>query len=104
MQIPIPTGAKAGGGIGAVIVVILMLVLTQCVGDGTGGFSLPDDGLDVSRVAGDDSGRYDNCRTGEDANNDPDCARVAVENSMTSYWAHRLRPGRRVLPARAGRW
>ena len=95
MQIPIPTGAKAGGGIGAVIVVILLLVLTQCVGDSTGGFTLPDTGLDTSRVAGDSTGRYDNCRTGEDANSDPDCARVAVENSLTSYWS-------KALPQQAG--
>ncbi|MFC5176903.1 neutral zinc metallopeptidase [Nocardioides taihuensis] len=91
MQIPIPTGTKAGGGIGAVIVVILLIVLTQCVGDSTGGFTLPDDSLDASRVSSDDTGRYDSCRTGEDANNDPDCARVAVENSLTSYWSQALR-------------
>ena len=90
MQIPIPTGAKAGGGIGAVIVVILLIVLTQCVGDSTGGFTLPDNGLDTSRVAGDSTGRYDSCQTGEDANNDADCARVAIENSLTSYWSQAL--------------
>jgi len=33
-----------------------------------------------------DSGRYDNCQTGEDANNDEDCARVAVENSLRDFW------------------
>jgi predicted metalloprotease len=91
MRLPIPTGAKAGGGIGGVIVVILLIVLTQCVGDGNGGITLPDAGLDTSRVEGGDTGRYANCQTGEDAENDADCARVAVENSLTDYWEDTLR-------------
>ena len=58
MRIPIPGGAKAGSSIGGVIVLILFLVLTQCVGGGQGGLPLPDDGLDMSRVEGGDSQRY----------------------------------------------
>ena len=50
MRIPIPGGTKAGGGIGGVLIVILFLVLTQCIGGGTGG--LPDNGLDTCRMAG----------------------------------------------------
>ena len=37
-----------------------------------------------------DTGRYDNCETGEDANEDVDCARVAVENSLYGYWSTTL--------------
>lgn len=88
MRLPIPGGTMAGGGIGTLIVIVLFLVLTQCVG-GQGG-SLPDDSLDTGRFTGDDSARYDNCQTGQDANDDADCARVAVENSLTDYWSQAL--------------
>jgi predicted metalloprotease len=90
MQVPIPGGAKGGLSIGGVLVLILFFVLTQCVGGGTGGVSLPDSSLDTSRVDGADSGRYDACETGEDANESADCARVAVENSLTDYWSETL--------------
>lgn len=91
MRLPLPGGTKAGGGIGAVLIVILFLVLMQCTGGGLpspgGGTST---GTDTSRMQ--DSERYDNCRTGTDANSDADCARVAVENSLVDYWADTL-PG-----------
>ena len=88
MRLPIPGGTMAGGGIGTIIVIVLFIVLTQCVG-GQGG-TLPDDSLNTSRMSGEDSQRYDSCQTGEDANNSADCARVAVENSITDYWAEAL--------------
>jgi len=86
--IPIPGGMKAGGGIGGVVIIVLFLVLTQCMGDG--GSSLPRSGggLDSSRMA--ESGRYDGCKTGADANDSADCARVAVENSLYDYWSTTL--------------
>ena len=90
MRIPVPGGAKAGGSIGGILVLILFVVLTQCVGGGQGGIPLPDNSLDLSRVQGADTDRYANCETGEDANNDVDCARVAVENSLTDYWSETL--------------
>ncbi len=91
MRIPIPGGTKAGGGLGGLLIIILFVVLTQCTGLGTsGGPSLPNNSLSTSRMAGADSGRYDNCKTGEDANNSADCARVAVENSLVSYWSKAL--------------
>jgi predicted metalloprotease len=81
---PIPGGMRAGGGIGGVIVVILFLVLTQCLGNGSTSAS----GLDTSRMA--DTGRYTSCKTGDDANKSADCARVAVENSLYDYWSKAL--------------
>lgn len=91
MRIPIPGGTKAGGGLGGLLIIILFIVLTQCTGLGTqGGPSLPNDSLNTSRIGGADSGRYDSCQTGEDANNSADCARVAVENSLVSYWSKAL--------------
>jgi hypothetical protein len=89
---PIPGGARAGGGLGGVIIVILFLVLTQCVGGGGGTVdsgSAGGGGLDTSRMS-DTSGRYDQCRTGADANASSDCARVAVENSLADYWSQTL--------------
>lgn len=89
MRLPLPGGTKAGGGIGAVLIVILFLVLMQCTGGGLptpgGGTS---SGTDTSRMQ--DTERYDNCKTGDDANSDVDCARVAVENSLVDYWADTL--------------
>src|SRR6476661_2265878 len=85
--IPIPGGMKAGGGIGGVILIVLFIVLTQCMGNG-GSSSTAGGGLDSSRMG--DTGRYDACRTGADANDSADCARVAVENSLYDYWSHTL--------------
>jgi predicted metalloprotease len=89
---PIPGGARAGGGLGGVIIVILFLVLTQCVGGGGGGLGGAGggsgSGLDTSRMA--DTGRYEQCRSGADANSSSDCARVAVENSLADYWEQTL--------------
>src|SRR5687767_4353535 len=90
MRIPIPGGTKAGGGIGGILIIVLFIVLTQCVGGGTGGPSLPDTGLDASRMTGTDTGRYASCKTGQDAEESTDCARVAVENSLTNYWSDSL--------------
>ncbi|MBM0125502.1 KPN_02809 family neutral zinc metallopeptidase, partial [Pimelobacter simplex] len=36
------------------------------------------------------SDRYAGCKTGDDANNSQDCARVAIENSLTDYWDSEL--------------
>jgi predicted metalloprotease len=81
--LPIPGGVAGGGGITGVIVIVLFIVLTQCVGGGdTGG------AFDTGRMA--DTNRYENCKTGEDANKSADCARVAVENSLYDYWGDEL--------------
>src|SRR6476659_2396282 len=69
MRITIPGGTKAGGGLGGLLIIILFVVLTQCTGLGTqGGPSLPNYSLNTSRIGGADTGRYDNCQTGADAN------------------------------------
>ncbi len=88
MRIPLPGGIGGKGGIASVIIVILLYVLANCAG-----VNLPLPGLGPETVYSpsrlsdaDDSGRYDHCETGEDANEDHDCARVAVENSLTDYW------------------
>jgi predicted metalloprotease len=81
--------AVAGGGISAVIVLIVIVVM-NLTGSGGGGLPTLDDALDTSRVQGGDSARYAACETGADANESADCARVAVENSLTAYWEETL--------------
>ncbi|HEY0951371.1 KPN_02809 family neutral zinc metallopeptidase [Nocardioides sp.] len=83
---PIPGGVAGGGGLVGVIVVVLFLVLTQCLGDGGG---LPSGGsLDGGRMG--DTDRYKSCESGADANKSADCARVAVENSLYDFWGDEL--------------
>ena len=99
MRIPIPGGTRAGGGIGGLIIIVLIFVVNSCLSDG-GGLS-PDSGIDAQAQTGnpqglaEDSDRYANCKTGEDANNDVDCARKAVLFSLEQYWT-------RTLPEQGG--
>ena len=93
MRIPMPGGTKAGGGVGFLVIVVVILLLKACggvdltgavTGSGLGGY-------DPSRFQGGDSTTYANCETGQDANDHPDtCGLVAVENSLVDYWQHTL--------------
>lgn len=101
MRIPMPSG-KAGGGIGGLLIIGLLLVLVMCGGVDLGsllGGSTTGSGsaVDTSRMA--DTQRYASCETGDDANNSTDCARVAVENSLTDFWDSTL--GSRFQPEAA---
>jgi len=80
--IPIPGGA-AGGGIGTLVVIAIVVVASLVLGGGN------DDN------PGADTGRYEQCDGGEDANSSADCARVAIENSLYDYWSE-------ALPAQSG--
>jgi uncharacterized protein len=92
MRLPLPGGTRAGGGLGGLIIIVLFVVLTQCVG---GGLPTPDGG-GTPQGQGQPEGidprddRYANCRTGADANDDPDCARKAVALSLENYWSQTL--------------
>ena len=97
MPLPIPGGAP--GGIGGVILIVLIFVLVQCLsGGGGGGGSSLDNALQPEQIeAGKgDTGRYESCETGEDAEKSHDCARVAVVNSIQDFWED-------FLPDQAGR-
>ena len=87
-------GMKVGGGIGGVIVLVIFLVLSQYLGGGGGG--LPGGPASDSGPVSTGSEELAHCRTGADANEDPDCARVAVVNSIQAYWTE-------TLPAQANR-
>ena len=87
--LPIPAGLAAGGGITGLIIVVVIVVVSMWLGGGSSSGS----GYDDSRMS--ETGRYEHCQTGEDANSDTDCARVAVENSLYDYWSD-------TLPAQSG--
>lgn len=93
MRLPIPGGRAGGGGLG-LVVIILIIVLNQCLG-GSGSVLPTDTGFDTNRVTADDTDRYASCATGADANQNPDCERIAVENSLYDFW-------RTSLPEQAG--
>src|SRR4051794_15765811 len=80
---PIPGGLAAGGGVTGLIIVVAIIAISMWAGGGSSS-----SGYDDSRMS--DTGRYEHCKTGEDANNDADCARVAVENSLYDYWSDTL--------------
>ena len=83
----IPIGGITGGGIGTTIVVIIIFVITQLASGGTGAGS----GGPVEQTD-----RYDECKTGADANESADCARKAVALSLDGYWT-------KVLPQQTGK-
>jgi predicted metalloprotease len=84
----IPIGGITGGGIGTTIIVIIIFVITQFAGGGSGGVG--------AGGPAEQTDRYEQCRTGEDANESADCARKAVELSLEGYWA-------KVLPDQTGK-
>lgn len=93
MRIPLPGGTRAGGGIGGLLIIVLFIVLTQCMSDGGGTNTDPGGGTGIDPQSqgqpeglDNDSDRYANCKTGADANDDPDCARKAVLLSVEQYW------------------
>lgn len=78
------------GKVAILVVAGLLFGVTMCGGPnilGLGGTP-----YSPARVSDAQAGtdRYAHCQTGEDANSDHDCARVAVENSLTDYWAGEL--------------
>jgi predicted metalloprotease len=86
------SGMKVGGGIGGILVLVLIFVISQYAGGG----SLPAGPSADSGPVSTGSEELAHCRTGAEANQDPDCARVAVVNSIQSYWGE-------ALPAQSGR-
>jgi predicted metalloprotease len=87
------SGMKVGGGLGGILVLVLIVVLSQYLGGGSGGATGP---VSDDRPVSTGGQALAHCRTGADANRDPDCARVAMVNSIQSYWTE-------ALPGQAGR-
>ncbi len=78
-------GLPVGGGIGGVLLIILVVVVSQMLGGGPPTGPQSDSGA-VS-TGGEE---LSHCRSGADANDDPDCARVALVNSIQSFWSRAL--------------
>ena len=76
--------AFGGGGLG-IVGVIVALLLGVNPGDLTGGGSTSDTGSTQAV-----SDLQDRCRTGADANRDPDCRIVGIANSVQAYWGAAL--------------
>jgi predicted metalloprotease len=91
-RIPLPGGTKAGGGVGFLVIVVVIVLLKACGGvdltGAIGGSSAS--GYTTSRFTG-DTRLYQGCATGQDANDHPTtCGVVAVENSVNDYWKKTL--------------
>ncbi len=98
MRIPLPGGIGGTGGIGGVLLLIGLFVLAQCTGVNLGGIF--GNGSSPQGAAGEiNELRYGDCETGEDANESQDCARVAVENSLTNFWSTQDIKGWRPIEA-----
>ncbi len=105
MRLPIPTGK---GGIGGILVLVLLFVIARFAGvdlglggSGGGGAGGLGNVYSPARLSDAQQGtdRYAACKTGADANESQDCARVAIENSLTDYWGTEL--GNKFHPERA---
>jgi predicted metalloprotease len=98
-------GMRVGGGIGGLLVIVLVVVLSQLLngGGGAGGGSPAGGGpiSDNRPVSTDSQALSSQCRTGADANRNADCARVAMVNSIQSYWEQALpeQSNRQYVPA-----
>jgi predicted metalloprotease len=84
--LPIPM--SVGGGIGSIIVIVVIVLLSGGLGGLTGGD--PSGGVPSSQDGAVSSEELTNCETGEDANTNPDCARLAVVNSIQAFWEETL--------------
>jgi len=79
-------GLPVGGGIGGVLLIIVVVVVSQMLGGGSPDSGAPGDSGAVS-TGGDELSQ---CESGADANSDPDCARLALVNSIQSFWSRAL--------------
>jgi hypothetical protein len=89
--LPIPSGGLARGGGGGLLLVIVVFVVFQLVSGGGGtGFAGPRSAQEPVTTS-----ELTECETGQDANENPDCARLAVVNSIQDFWG-------RTLPLQTG--
>lgn len=86
----IPGGGLVVGGGGLGIIGLIVVLVMNVLGGGSGDSSKTMSASDLSQE----------CRTGQDANSRQDCRIVAVVNSVQSFWtAQSARGGQRYTPA-----
>jgi predicted metalloprotease len=88
-------GMRMGGGIGGLLIMIVLAIFVGPQILGGGGGTTTAGPLSDTQPVSTGSEELSHCQTGEDANSDPDCARLAVVNSIQSYWDQ-------ALPEQAG--
>jgi predicted metalloprotease len=76
-------GLRVGGGIGGLVILVIIFLVQSQLGGGSGPTGPTQQGATGSTS-------LDQCRTGTDANQDPDCALVADVNSIQAFWADAL--------------
>ncbi len=76
-------GLKVGGGLGGLVILVIIFLVQSQLGGGGGSTGSTDPGATGSTSLA-------QCRTGTDANQDPDCALVADVNSIQAFWADAL--------------
>ena len=104
-RLPIPIPRTKSGLAITVVLVLGYFFLRSCLGvdlggglggaTGGSGLGTGNDGTSQTRGDGTD---YDQCRTGEDANQDESCARKAVALSLEQYWEQQGIQGWRPAP------
>lgn len=90
--LPIPGGM---GLKGTILIIIIYFVIQMCSNGSLPGSGLPavPGGDDNGSQSSTDDGTYDNCKTGDDANSDVDCARKAVAYSLEQFWETQFKDG-----------
>lgn len=88
-----PGGIAVGGGAGGILMLIIFVVM-QLLGGGGGGGSMGGSNMfDPAHVAAADgaaASRFDQCKTGADANKDDTCRVIGTTNAVQNYWASAL--------------
>jgi predicted metalloprotease len=79
MRLPIPSGGGGRIGLGGFLVILLLFLLTQCMGQDIFSSNAPN-----ASTQGQGS---TTCRTGADANQSQDCAIDLITNSVQDYWS-----------------
>jgi len=76
MRLPIPSGGGGKIGLGGIAVILLLFLLTQCMGQDVFPGNAPDTSTQDSAE----------CKTGADANASESCAINLITNSVQNYW------------------